>query len=117
MTRKPGNRQHSAHMQQCIENCQRCHEVCWSVALNHCLEVGGEHVAPEHFRLMMGCAKICATAADLMLASFPLHAVVCGACAEICDRCAADCERVGDMDECVAACGKCADSCREMAAA
>lgn len=45
-------------VQACIEDCLDCHSTCLSTAMNHCLEVGGEHVAPAHFRLMMDCSDI-----------------------------------------------------------
>lgn len=106
----------SAQMQACIDNCLACYRTCLSAAMNHCLEVGGEHVKPDHFRLMMACAEICRTSAHFMLIGTPHHKHVCAECAEICEECADDCERVGDMDECVAACRKCAESCSAMAA-
>lgn len=46
-------------MQACIHDCLQCHERCLQDAMNHCLETGGAHVAPEHFRLMMSCAESC----------------------------------------------------------
>lgn len=103
-------------MQQCLRNCQECHTVCLQMAMNHCLEMGGKHVEPAHFRLMMNCAEICQTCANFMLSGSGLHKLTCGVCAQICQRCADDCERIGDMDECVQACRRCAESCRQMAA-
>jgi hypothetical protein len=38
-------------MKRCIEDCLRCYGVCTNMAMNHCLELGGEHVEPKHFRL------------------------------------------------------------------
>jgi hypothetical protein len=102
-------------MQNCIQQCLHCYETCKREAMNHCLEVGGKHVEPTHFRLMMNCAEICRTSADFMLTNSSLHATVCGACAEVCDACASSCEQVGDMQECVQACRQCAESCRQMA--
>jgi len=83
--------------------------------MNHCLETGGEHVAPDHFRLMTNCAEICRTAADFMLSGSRMIAQVCAACAEVCDACASSCENLGDMDECVRACRECAARCRAVA--
>lgn len=83
--------------------------------MNQCLETGGDHVAPEHFRLMINCADICRTAADFMLSSSRLHGQVCAACAEVCDACAVSCENLGDMERCVRACRECAQNCRAMA--
>jgi hypothetical protein len=102
-------------MQQCIQECLQCYQTCRHEAMNHCLETGGKHVEPTHFRLMMSCAEICRTAADFMLSSSPLHVRICAACADVCDACAQNCEQVGDMDECVQACRRCAESCRQMA--
>lgn len=101
---------------ECIENCSTCHEVCYSTALNHCLKMGGKHVEPEHFKLMLDCAKICETSACLQRSGSQFSAQLCAVCADICDACADSCEKMGDMDECVAACRKCAESCRQMAA-
>ena len=106
----------SAEMQSCIDRCLDCYKTCQGSAMTHCLEMGGKHVAPAHFRLMMACAEICRTSAHFMLINSPHHKHTCRECAEICDECAADCERLGDMRECVEACRRCAESCRKMAA-
>ena len=37
-----------------------CHIQCLSMAMTHCLEMGGEHSRPQHLRLMMDCAAMCA---------------------------------------------------------
>jgi hypothetical protein len=100
----------------CIKNCSMCSETCYKMAMNHCLQMGGKHVEPEHFKLMLNCAKICETSACLQLSGSAFSAQLCKVCAEICEACAQSCESVGDMDECVSACRKCAESCREMAA-
>jgi hypothetical protein len=102
-------------MQQCIEECLHCYRICTQTAMNHCLETGGRHVEPTHFRLMRNCAEICRTSADFMLSNSPLHARICAACAEVCDACADSCEQLGEMDECVQACRACAQSCHQMA--
>ena len=102
-------------MQQCIEACDNCHDVCLQHAMNHCLEVGGKHVEPAHFRLMISCAEICHTSADFMLMNSEQHRAVCGACAQVCEACAQSCQQLGDMQECVDACNRCAESCRKMA--
>ena len=102
-------------MQQCIEACRQCHDVCLQMALTHCLRAGGKHTEEEHLRLMINCAEICQTACNFMLSNSSLHGAVCGACAEVCNACAESCERIGDMDECVRACRHCADSCEDMA--
>ncbi len=30
-----------------------CHKTCLGMALTHCLNEGGDHVRPQHFRLML----------------------------------------------------------------
>ena len=104
-----------AEMKSCIDNCLKCYSVCVEMAMNHCLEMGGKHVAPRHFRLMAACAEVCRTAAHLMLTSSDHHKVMCAICSKVCADCANDCAELGDMDDCVQACRKCADSCRKMA--
>jgi len=106
----------SAEMQRCIDECLRCYQTCLSMASNHCLEAGGKHVEPAHFRTMLACAEICRTSAHFMLLSTELHKHTCRACAEVCEACARSCEEAGDMNECVEACRRCAESCRRMAA-
>lgn len=103
-------------MQSCIDTCTQCHQTCLESAMNHCLETGGKHVEPEHFRLMMNCVEICQTSANFMLSGSDFCDQVCAVCAEICEACADNCEQVGDMDDCVEACRECARSCREMSA-
>lgn len=103
-------------MQDCINACLECYKVCLGTAMNHCLEAGGEHVAPPHFRLMMACAEVCRASASVMLLNAPQHRHTCRACAEICEECARDCERLSGMEDCVEACRDCAEQCRRMAA-
>ena len=102
-------------IQTCIEACSHCHQVCLQTAMNHCLESGGKHVKPKHFRLLMNCAEICQTSANFQLGSSHFQHRLCEVCAEVCEACAADCAKLGDMDECVEACNACAESCRQMA--
>lgn len=109
--------QPSTQMQKCIDDCIRCHQTCLQMAMNHCLELGGKHVEPQHFRSMITCAEMCRTTADFMLSSSPLHAQACALCAQVCEACAQSCEQLGDMDDCVQASRECADSCRQMAGA
>ena len=103
-------------MQACIDDCLACYRTCTEMAFHDCLDVGGGHVAPEHFRLMAACAEICRAAAHFILIGSPHHTLLCRDCVEICEQCAADCERLFDMQECVDACRKCATSCKAMAA-
>lgn len=98
----------------CIDICKTCAIVCANTAMNHCLEVGGKHVQPNHLRLMFACSEICGSAAVIMLTRVPQHVFVCNACAEICRACADSCEKIGDMQDCVDSCRACAQSCEAM---
>lgn len=105
----------NSQMQSSIDACLSCYRACLSTAMDHCLEMGGEHVAKPHFTLIMSCAEICRTAAHFLLLGSAHHAHICAECAEICTQCANDCRRLAGMEDCVAACERCAASCREMA--
>lgn len=104
----------SDEMKACVEACLKCHATCLSMAMQHCLEAGGKHLEPKHFRLMMACATMCQTSADFMLLGTPHHKQTCRVCAEICLECAQSCEIVGDMQACVDACRSCGEECRAM---
>lgn len=102
-------------MQACAQACLNCYSVCLGQAMTHCLEMGGSHTEPAHFRLMIDCAEICRTSANFLLSGSEFHQRTCELCAEICEVCADSCEALGDMQECVDACRRCAESCRQMA--
>lgn len=107
----------SEQMLVCIQNCQDCHRACLQT-LPYCMEQGGRHARPEHLRLLMDCADICAASAAFMLRRSELHHFTCAACAEVCRRCAEDCARMSDdlrMKALADTCGHCADSCAAMA--
>lgn len=110
------HKQMSAELNECIRLCLDCYRTCQQTASMHCLELGGKHVEPRHFRLMLSCAEVCRTAAALMLNNSSQHHLQCGVCAEICRQCAESCREIGDMDDCVAACEACEESCERMAA-
>ena len=63
--------------------CSACSAACFHEAMNHCLEAGGDHLEPEHFRLMMVCSEICRSSAVVMLTGVPQHVFVCNACVEV----------------------------------
>lgn len=107
----------NAAMQECIDRCQSCQEICLST-LTHCLEKGGKHAAPEHIQMLLACAEICDTSARFMLLDSEFHSRTCEVCAEVCDACARGCERLGDdevMQQCAEICRRCAESCHQMA--
>jgi hypothetical protein len=105
----------SKEMSECIDACLACHKVCIGTAMTHCLEEGGEHVRPQHFRMMIDCAAICATTADFMLHKSQFYRELCGLCAIVCAECANDCGKLGGMQDCITACGRSAEACAAMA--
>ena len=104
----------NAAMQNCIDACRRCHQVCLEMATTHCLELGGKHVEPSHLRLMFDCAEICQTTINFMVSQSEFHTALCVVCADICEACAESCEEVGEMDDCVKACHECMHECLSM---
>jgi hypothetical protein len=107
----------SHDMQACIDACTKCHQVCLQTALTHCIDAGGAHVEPSHFRLMMNCAELCQASANLQLSRSIFSAQLCALCAQVCDACALSCEQTGGMQACVQVCRDCAQSCRSMSGA
>jgi len=100
----------------CIQLCWDCRHMCQDTLYNHCLKMGGTHVAPDHVKIMSDCIQICQASADVMVRGSALHAEVCRACAAICRACADSCARIGDahMQACASQCRKCAQACEEM---
>ena len=105
-------------MQKCIQLCRDCHAMC-TQTIAHCLKLGGRHAAPDHIRLLVDCAQMCATAADYMIRESPFHDRLCRLCSELCKQCGKDCEQVARDDQmvkqCIEMCRKCAGSCERMA--
>jgi hypothetical protein len=106
---------YSAQLQDNLRKLSDCHGTCLSMALTHCLEMGGEHARPQHLRLMLDCADICALARDAILRKSQFHTSILTLCADICETCAKACEALGQMDDCVAACRACMTACRTSA--
>lgn len=100
--------------QSCMEICTQCHQTLLHTAMQYSLPLGGKHLAPEHFRLMMNCAEMCQTTANFQLSDSKFCRQISALNAEICDECALSCEQLGDMDDCVQACRQCAECCRAM---
>lgn len=102
------------NMQACIDACTKCYQTCLQTAMNHCLETGGKHTEPDHFRLMMSCAQICQTSVDLQLSGSDFSSKFCVLCAEVCEACANSCSELDEMGDCEKVCRDCANSCRAM---
>jgi hypothetical protein len=105
----------SHHAHDALDALAHCHQTCHSMAMVHCLELGGEHARPQHLRLMLDCADVCATTADFIGRKSQFHTRISELCVEICETCAEACEKLGQMDDCLTACRTCADRCREIA--
>lgn len=107
----------SDKMQQCIQECQTCSQVCLE-EVPHCLEKGGKHAQAQHIVLLLDCAESCRTSADFMMRGSAFHQKTCEICAEVCEACAKSCDSMMDdpeMKRCAEECRRCAQSCREMA--
>ena len=103
-------------MRRCIDECQSCLAICLE-SVTHCLQQGGKHAEANHIRTLLDCVEACQASANFMLRGSPLHARVCGVCADACDACARECERFDDdpmMQRCAEECRRCAESCRQM---
>jgi len=105
----------SRQVHEAILALQHCHLTCASMAMTHCLEMGGAHARPQHLRLMLDCAEFCAFTADALGRKSQFHNRFAALCADICETCAKDCEALGDMEECVQACRDCARHCTAIA--
>lgn len=99
-------------LEDAIDACWQAHQSCERTLYGHCLEMGGDHVAPEHVELMTSCIQICQIAADFMTRSSPLHTSVCAACANVCEACADSCEALIPGDVTSPEMQQCADACR-----
>lgn len=112
------HQERSQQMQECIDNCESCHDICVETIM-HCLEMGGQHAEAKHIALLQDCVQICTTSADFMLRMSDYQPQICGVCSDICDACAESCESLADgadfMQRCADICRKCAESCRKMA--
>lgn len=109
---------HSGMMEECLDQCTECTEVCNRTA-HHCFEKAGDgdskHLKALHYTI--DCQEFCAQAAKLIARESPLMAAACHGCAEACEACAEVCERASDdeqMSDCAKTCRECARSCREM---
>jgi hypothetical protein len=104
----------SPELLQVLEDCEACHRVCMHSAMTQCLEQGGEHVEPNHFRLLMTCVNVCNATATSIAGGFDIQEQLCRLCAEVCRACAESCRRVGDLEDCVDVCERCARSCNRL---
>lgn len=109
--------QMNEEMQRCIRLCRDCHARCIEL-LDHCVTLGGRHVAPDHIRLLMDCAQRDTVTADFMARASALRDCTYTFCAEVCRRCAESCAQLAGNDQllkqCAELCRHCAESCDRM---
>jgi hypothetical protein len=106
-----GNSMEQVEMQECIQNCLKCHRVCTETANKH-KRAGNEHA--QHVTMLLDCAEMCLTTAHFMQHDSPLFGHVCRVSALVSTHCAGECDLMGDTD-CANACRNCAWSCEQMA--
>ena len=100
-------------VEACIAACNECSRICLG-HVRHCLDIGGDHADADHIAMLLTCAQVCSTAAELMTLDSEWHPTFCDLCAQVCEECADACAAMDDMEECTAACRQCAQSCRQM---
>jgi hypothetical protein len=108
----------------CIRQCQDTHAICLQT-LRYDLNANyhgnsGRMVESGHMRLLLDCADMCQTHADMLLRTSSFANRAGELCAEVCQACAEDCERFGEdrqSQDCATACRQAAASCRRMLAA
>jgi hypothetical protein len=105
----------SRQAREAISALQHCSATCSSMAMIHCLELGGAHARPQHLRLMLDCAGFCAFTAEALGRKSQFHTRFAALCSEVCETCGKDCAALGQMDDCVQACRDCAALCRGLA--
>ncbi len=108
----------TSEMQECIDNCSECSNVCLQT-ISHCLRQGGKTADSKSIQLLAESVEICRASAKFLCLASAHYRETCGLCAEICEECADACESAGGGDEqikkCAKACRTCAQSCQEMA--
>ena len=105
----------SGEMQTCLRNCLDCVAATRACAAA-CV---GEPDMAECLAACLDCAATCTASVALMAQTSPLHAAMCGVCADACERCHAACAQhdAEHCRACAAACERCMQSCRAMAQA
>ena len=96
-------------IQDCIQDCLNCHQVCQDEANK--MRQQGQNT--DHVNLLLDCAELCLTTAHFMQHNSPLAGYVNQACAQVCRHCEDVCAQVG-MNDCANACHTCANSCEQI---
>jgi hypothetical protein len=96
-------------IQQCIQDCMTCHDVCLQAAQ----QGNNDQAKSAHVQLLQDCAELCLTAAHFMQHNSPLYGYVCQAVASVANHCANACQQMGDSNT-ANACRNAAWSCEQM---
>ena len=105
----------SDRLEQCIDECTRCYNLCLET-VEHCLQLGGKYEDARHIRRLFDCAEACRTNASFMLRGSDLYPSTSILCAEACVRCGQSCEQLNDDEYlaiCAEACNRCAEICEQ----
>jgi hypothetical protein len=115
------NMSSGSDMQQCIQHCLHCYQVCLET-ITFCLRRGGAFAGAENIQMLQDCAEACLLSANFMMRDSHLHGQTCALCEQTCMRCADMCERMSrdepedsQLKACVVMCRQCATSCGLMA--
>jgi hypothetical protein len=104
-------------LEECVQNCWRCHRQCLETTIYLSLK-GSDDAKEEKVRLLLSCAELCQSTANLLLIGAGVYQAACKLCAEICDECATILNLETEdrqLQLCFDACCQCAASCRKMA--
>src|SRR5262245_60059358 len=107
----------SREIQNCVEICTECHDVCLEL-VDQGLRKGGAHADADHMRILADGADACRLAASFLVRNTRFLTRACRLCADICEECAADCDRFMDdpaLKRCGDLCRLCAQCCHKMA--
>ncbi|WP_261567960.1 four-helix bundle copper-binding protein [Frankia gtarii] len=107
------------NMRKAIDECMSCSALC-EETISYCMDMPGTMMDAANLRLMMDCAAVTRTCADLMCRMSPFHSEMCAMCARVCGACAEMCEKMPRDDQLARlarACRACMDSCNAMVGA
>jgi hypothetical protein len=104
-------------LDECIQNCWRCHRQCLETTV-YLSAKDGDDAKQEKVRLLLSCAELCQSTANLLLIGASIYQDACRLCAAICEESAMMLGRDTEDRQlrlCFDACCQCAASCLEMA--
>jgi hypothetical protein len=106
------NSMSQVEIQQCIQDCLNCQQVCSQTA-DADQQSGGDHAKPEHVQMLQDCAELCMTTAHFLQHGSALGGYLCQATAQVTDICSNECDQMGDTD-CANACRNASWSCNQL---